>query len=322
MNILITGAKGFVGTALTEALINNGDKVTVLLRNHSKDLSRTIKQQYCNFEDITSLSSLNLSSINCVIHLAARAHVMKDSAKDPLAEYRLINTDGTLELAKLAGDVGVKRFIYLSSVKVNGELTSPGKPFSENDFTHLDDPYAISKYEAEIGLLDIAAKSDMEVVIIRPPLVYGPNVKGNFASMISWVKKGIPLPFGLSHNNRSLIALENLVGFILLCADHDKSPNAANQVFLISDGEDVSTTLLLRKVAHAYDTKSFLFPIPTLFMRLTAKIIGKNDLANRLLGNLQIDSSKARKLLGWKPIVSMDEQLIKMAEFDKRKNNL
>jgi len=323
MKFLITGVSGFIGSSLALRLIEQGYKVTGIYSNSKKSsLNSKINLIRANLLEMNEDHISQILDVEAVIYCAGRAHIMNDTSEDSIGDYRKINRDAAIKFAELAAIKQVKRFIYVSTIKVNGESSNPKESFVSKIVNKPTDPYALSKYEAEIGLLNIAKRTNMEVVIIRPPLVYGPNVKGNFASMISWVKKGIPLPFGLSHNNRSLIALENLVGFILLCADHDKSPNAANQVFLISDGEDVSTTLLLRKVAHAYDTKSFLFPIPTLFMRLTAKIIGKKDLANRLLGNLQIDSSKARKLLGWKPIVSMDEQLIKMAEFDKRKNNL
>jgi len=317
MNVLVTGATGFVGMALMKVIVNKADHVEVLLRNQSKGLNKSIKQQYCNLEDSGSLSLVDFSSIDCVIHLAARAHVIRDSSLNPLSVYRAINRDGTLLLAKLAAKAGVKRFIYLSSIKVNGELTSLGQPHVENDCCNVNDPYGLSKYEAEIDLLKLASDSGMEVVIIRPPLVYGPGVKANFASMVRWVRKGIPLPFGMVGNKRSLIAVDNLVDFILLCADSSRSPKAANQVFLVSDCEDVSTATLLRKVARAYGAKSSLLPVPVSLMRLAAKLFRKSDMADRLFENLQVDSSKARDLLGWKPIVTMDEQLRIMAEFDK-----
>jgi nucleoside-diphosphate-sugar epimerase len=249
-----------------------------------------------------------------VIHTAARVHIMDDSAADPLTEFRKVNTAGTLNLAQQAADAGVKRFIFISSIKVNGEMTLVDQPFKPNDNYISTDPYGLSKYEAEQGLLAIAEETSMEIVIIRPPLVYGPNVKANFASMIKWINKGVPLPFGAIHNQRSLVALDNLVDFIALCADRAKSPKAANQVFLISDGEDVSTTTLLQKVARAFGKKPRLIPVPVWLMTFSAKLIGKGDMANRLFGSLQVDSSKARDLLGWQPVVTMDEQLAKMGE--------
>jgi len=245
---------------------------------------------------------------------------MNDESLDSLAEYRRINCDTVLELVKLAANAGIKRFVFLSSIKVNGESTRPGESFTADSHYIPDGPYGLSKYEAEKGLLEIAKNSDMEVVIIRPPLVYGPGIKGNFASMISWVKKGIPLPFGAIYNKRSLVALDNLVDFIILCARRDKSPKAANEVFLISDGGDISTSELLRKVAKSYGVKSRLIPIPESWMQFVLKILGKSGISNRLFGNLQVDSSKARELLGWNPVINMDKQLEKIAAFDKSKD--
>jgi nucleoside-diphosphate-sugar epimerase len=239
---------------------------------------------------------------------------MNDDCDDSLAIYREANTASTLNLAKQAAQAGVNRFVFISSIKVNGEMTRPGNSFLPEDNHVPTDHYGLSKYEAEQGLLQIAEETGMEVVIVRPPLVYGPGVKANFASMMRWVNKGVPLPFGLVDNQRSLVALDNLVDLIALCADREKSPKAANQVFLISDGEDVSTTQLLQKVAKAFNKKAFLLPIPVWLMTFVAKILGKGDVANRLFGSLQVDSSKARDLLGWKPVTTIDEQLQKTAE--------
>jgi nucleoside-diphosphate-sugar epimerase len=230
---------------------------------------------------------------------------------NPLEEFRKVNTGATLQLAKQAAESGVKRFIFLSSIKVNGEMTSLGEPFKPDDNFVPVDPYGLSKYEAEQGLLALAKETDMEVVIIRPPLVYGPGVRANFASMMFWMKKGVPLPFGVIHNKRSLVALDNLVSFIIRCIDH---PKAANEIFLISDNEDVSTTQLLSKVAKAYGKKACLIPVPVSWMKFAARLIGKADVANRLFSSLQVDSAKARDLLGWKPVVTMDEQLKKIAD--------
>ena len=317
MHILLTGATGFVGSAIADSLISEGHHLRALVRNKSNRFSDLAEQWVCDLEDLHYVSPEVFSTIDCVIHSAARAHVMYEDSLDVLHEYRRINRDATLNLAKLASNNDVKRFVYLSSVKVNGEQTLPGSYFKPDDSFFTNDPYGISKYEAEQGLLKLAEETGIAVVIIRSPLTYGPNVKANFASMISWLKKGIPLPFGSVDNKRSLIALDNLVDFILLCADRSRSPKAANQVFLVSDGEDVSTTTLLRKVARAYGAKARLFPVPVSFMRLTAKLLGKIDMADRLFGNLQVDSSKARELLDWKPMVTMDEQLCKMAALDK-----
>ncbi len=257
--------------------------------------------------------------VEVVVHAAARVHMMQDRSADPLAEFRKLNRDATLALAVLAADAGVKRFVFLSSVKVNGEETFPrgrAAVFKPDDAFMPTDPYGLSKYEAEQGLLALAKETGMEVVIIRPPLVYGPGVKANFASMINWLRRGVPLPLGAIHNKRSFVALDNLVSFIALCADRSRSPKAANQVFLISDGEDVATTQLLRWVADALGKKPRLLPVPVGLMRLAARLIGKGDVANRLFGSLQVDSSKARDLLGWQPVITMAEQFHKTVVAD------
>ncbi len=318
--ILVTGATGFVGKELISQFLLRKNKVNAIVRKNTKELSLEIKQfTVADFGDLSSKISLknikeSLQEVDVVIHTAARVHVMNDSVADPLTEFRKVNSDATLTLARMAADSRVNRFVFLSSIKVNGELTRGGCPFAPNDEYIPTDPYGLSKYEAEQGLLKIAKDTGMEVVIIRPPLVYGSGVKANFASMLKWVNKGVPLPFGAIHNKRSLVALDNLVDFIILCADREKSPKAANQVFLISDGEDVSTTQLLQKVAKAFNKRTWLIPIPVSVMTFFAKLLGKGDVANRLFGSLEVDSSKARELLGWKPVISMDEQLQKIAK--------
>lgn len=317
MTIMVTGSTGFVGSALLNRFISDGVDITALVRTHSSRLPAEIDQFTA---DITNLSDSDLGflkDIEVVVHAAARANIMRDKVLDPLTQYRKVNRDATLALARLAAKAGVKRFVFLSSIKVNGELTRPGQFFSPDDPFVPSDPYGLSKYEAEQGLLALAAEIEMEVVIIRPPLVYGPSVKGNFVSMVNWIKKGIPLPFGLIHNQRSLVALDNLVDFIVLCADRERSPKAANEIFLISDGTDVSTSDLLRKVAKAYGVKSWLLPVPVSAMKFAARLTGKGAVADRLFANLQVDSSKARDLLHWQPIISMDKQLEKMANSEK-----
>ena len=226
--------------------------------------------------------------------------------------------DLSIDLAKLAIHHGVRRFVYLSSIKVNGEYTSDDTRFTPDDGFSNVDPYAISKYEAERGLLKLIPHSDFEVVIVRPPMVYGPNVKANFAILLRWINRGLPLPFGSVNNKRSFIALDNLVDFISLCADRVKSPQAANQIFLLSDNEDVSTTMLLRKVADAYGVNIRLLSVPVSLMQFAARMLGKSHISNRLFGNLQVDATKAHDLLGWRPIITMNEQLNKMAMFEKR----
>ncbi len=306
-SMLVTGSTGFVGSRLCEVTTQYGWSVSRAVRHIYGMRDEVVVG---DMGDKTDWSEA-LKNIKVVIHLAARVHIMNDSAGDPLAEFRKVNTEGTLNLARQAAIAGIKRFIFISSIKVNGEMTSADQLFQSNDNYLPTDPYGLSKYEAEQGLLAIAQETGMEVVIIRPPLVYGPGVKANFLSMMRWINKGVPLPFGAIHNKRTFVALDNLVSFIIHCIDH---PKAANEVFLISDGEDVSTTTLLRKVAKAFGKKAWLLPVPVWLMTMAAKVIGKADVVNRLFGSLQVDSSKARDLLGWKPVITMDEQLKKIAD--------
>src|SRR5690606_35447103 len=256
--------------------------------------------------------SLALADISVVIHSAARVHVMHDTASEPLAKFREVNVDGTLTLARQAADAGVKRFIFISSIKVNGEGTLCGKPYTAFDTPAPEDPYGIAKMEAEQGLRLIADETGMEVVIIRPVLVYGPGVKANFLSMMRWVHKGIPLPLGAINNSRSLVSLDNLVDLIVTCIDH---PAAANQTFLVSDGEDLSTTELLRRVGAAVDKIARLLPVPQKLLEFGASLLGKKAVAQRLLGYLQVDISHTCSTLGWKPSVTVDEALAKTADF-------
>lgn len=309
MNVLITGATGFVGSAFLQHCLKQNTNVIAVVRAVSAALPATVKQVAVGDLSASQDWSVALQGVDVLVHLAARAHIMKDSALDPLSIYRESNTYATLNLAKQAAKAGVKRFVFISSIKVNGEWTEAGKPFTPSD-THIPiDHYGMSKYEAEQGLTAIAAETGMEVVIIRPPLIYGQGVKGNFVSMMRWVQKGVPLPLGAVHNQRSLVALDNLVSFIDLCCTH---PKAANETFLIADGVDVSTTELLQKVAHGLGVSPRLVPVPVSWMRFAAKLLDKEAVANRLFGNLQVDARKARELLGWQPVVTMDEQLKKM----------
>jgi len=305
LKLLLTGSTGFIGSRLATVLHSNPDiNLTAAVR-------RRIEIPAAHIVEVQGLDantdwSAALTGQQVVIHAAARAHIIKDEVPDPLAEYRRVNVGGTLNLGRQAAAAGVQRFIFISSINVNGEQTSLGSPFSVDDVVAPKDVTGVSKWEAEQGLQQLASETGMEVVIIRPPLVYGPGVKGNFASMISLVKKGLPLPLGAIHNKRSLVAVDNLVDLIITCIDH---PAAANQVFLAGDGQDLSTTELLRGVAEAMGKPSRLIPVPASMLKLGATMLGKKAVAQRLLGSLQVDISKARSLLGWEPPVSVEEGL-------------
>ncbi|PSJ40083.1 nucleoside-diphosphate sugar epimerase [Zobellella taiwanensis] len=313
MNLLLTGATGFLGGRLAEVLQSSQDiNLTAAVRRHAEVWAACIVE--VQGLDANTDWTAALAEQQVVIHAAARAHIMKDELANPLAEYRKVNVDGTLNLARQAAAAGVKRFIFISSIKVNGEQTPLGKPFTAEDAPAPEDAYGISKLEAEQGLQQLAAETGMEVVIIRPPLVYGPNVKGNFASMIKLVQKGLPLPLGAVHNHRSLVALDNLVDLIITCIDH---PSAANQVFLAGDGEDLSTTELLRGVARAMGKPARLIPVPAGLLQLGATMLGKKAMAQRLLGSLQVDISKARNLLGWTPPLTVEQGLKRCFETKK-----
>jgi nucleoside-diphosphate-sugar epimerase len=220
-----------------------------------------------------------------------------------LTEFRKVNVEGTLRLARRAAESGVKRFIFISSIKVNGESTVLGKPFKANDFPAPADPYGVSKYEAEEALKQLSLDTGMEVVIIRPPLVYGPGVKANFLSMLSWLNKGVPLPLGAIRNRRSLVAIGNLVDLIVTCIEH---PAAANQIFLVSDGDDLSTPQLLQCLARALGKKAWLLPLPEWSLKLVASAIGRRAVAQRICGSLHVDIDKNRKLLDWAPPIKVE----------------
>lgn len=311
MKVLVTGANGFIGSALCPHLAELGHKVVPVVRRQSNIANEVIVHDAASWKTA-------LNGCDSVIHLAARAHVMQDQERNPLQAFRVSNVDTAIGMAKRAVEAGVRRFVFMSTIKVNGEETASGCSFRPEDSTDPKDPYAISKWEAEQGLFEIAKRTGLEVVIIRPPLVYGPGVKGNFATLIKWVKIGVPLPFGSLRNRRSMIGLDNLLSFTVLCADIARSPNAKGQVFLVSDGEDVSTAELLRRVAKAYGCKSRMFSVPVELMRLATRCTGKSLLADRLFGSLVVDDSKARQMLGWHPPSSMDEQFKKMALHDSR----
>ncbi len=305
MKILVTGANGFVGKVLCIELSQAGHSSIAVIRatDAQNDISKKFVVASINADTDWSAS---LNELDVVVHLAARVHVMNDTSADPLAEFRKVNVEGTLNLARQAASAGVKRFIFFSSVKVNGEHTEAGKPFNENSVPDPQDAYGISKLEAEQGLLKIAQETGMEVVVIRPPLVYGAGVKANFASMMRAVSRGIPLPLGAIHNKRSFVYVGNLVSMIMCCIDH---PAAANQVFMVSDGNDLSTTELLHSCAEALGVKAMLLPVPQKMLEAGAALLGKRDVAQRLCGNLQVDITKARTMLGWNPSFSVADGL-------------
>ncbi|KAI2694269.1 SDR family oxidoreductase [Pseudomonas sp. TNT3] len=310
--ILVTGSSGFVGHRLVEQLTEHSEfQVRALVRSTpAKPHAQVSYHCLADFSEINADHDA-LSHVQVVIHLASRVHVMNDTEVDPLAAFRAINVGHTLSLARSAAVAGAKRFIFVSSIKVNGEGTVSGRPYRETDAPQPSDFYGISKREAEDGLRLLAAETGMEVVIIRPVLVYGPGVKANFASMMKWLQKGVPLPFGAIHNQRSLVALDNLVNLIEVCINH---PAAADQTFLVSDGEDVSTTQLLKKLANALNCPARLLPVPDWLLKGTAALLGKKALSQRLCGSLQVDISKAQSLLGWHPVLTLDKALRKTAE--------
>ena len=308
MKLLVTGATGMVGGATCAALHRRGWPVLAAVRQVSAAVLPSLPYevvQMGSMDDQTCWASV-LPGIGVVVHLAARVHVMHDTVPDPLAAFRAVNVEGTLNLARQAAASGVKRFVFISSVKVNGECTHPEQAFSEADAPNPRDAYGQSKHEAEQSLRQLADKTGMEVVIIRPSLVYGPGVKANFAALMRAVQRGWPLPLGAVHNQRSLVALDNLVDFIVTCITH---PKAANQTFLVSDGQDLSTTELVRGMALAAGVPARLLPVPVWALQAGATLLGQGDAVQRLCGNLQVDISKAQQLLGWVPPISIEEGL-------------
>ena len=304
MKLFITGVSGFVGGHLTDVAFGRGIKIIGQARNNDMAQFPIYQSEISpetNWYDA-------LAGVDCVVHCAARVHEMNDKSLDHLESYRHVNTYGTLNLARQAATAGVKRFVFLSTIKVNGENTDKGSCFCADDPVSPQDSYSLSKLEAEQELAKVAEETGMEVVIIRLPLVYGPGVKGNFFRMIQWVKRGVPLPFGAIHNRRSLISNDNLADFILTCIDH---PAASNQTFLVSDGEDLSLSSLLNKLGQSMNKPVKLVSIPESVLFLGMILFNKRAVAQRLIGNLQIDTSKARDLLNWEPLESVDQGLKK-----------
>ncbi len=312
MNLLVTGYSGFVGKHLIDQLEKTEHELTLLGR---KKPSVNKQIQFYNFSLSDSFPELKIaSSIDVVIHCAARAHIMKDEVDDPIAEYRRVNVAGTLALAELAYKNGAKRFIYLSSVKALGESTEEGHKFSHNSPRNAEDPYGQSKAEAEAALIHYCETVGMEYVIIRPPLVYGKGVKANFASLYKLVGSGFPLPLaGIKDNRRSIVAIENLVDLILCCIIH---PNAKNQRFMVSDNVDLSTAELIKLMAKAQGKKGLGIYVPSWCFSLIGKLLGKQDVITRLTGSLQVDISHTQSTLSWSPVMSTEDALKNMNGID------
>lgn len=306
--ILVTGANGFVGRFLCTALLDRGHEVRAAVRDNDAIVA--------SISELEPVGDINedtdwreaLVGVDIVIHLAARVHIMSDTVTDSLEEFRRVNVRGTLNLASQAVVKGVRRFIFVSSIKVNGETSVLGRPFTAEDRPAPLDSYSVSKMEAEYGLREIEHQTDMEVVIVRPPLIYGPGVKANFATMMRWIRLGVPLPFGAIHNKRSLVSLDNLVDLLMRCVTH---PGAAGQTFLVSDGEDVSTTELLFRMGQALDRSVCLIPVPVYWLKLMAALVGRKDIAQRLCESLQVDITKTKRMLDWEPSVSLDDGMKK-----------
>ena len=312
MTVLLTGATGFVGSAVYMRLIEDRFRVRTVARMARSSASPTnlIQPVLADLEQTTAWSAA-LDGVSEVVHLAARVHVMDDQSASPLEAYRQVNVSGTLNLARLAAKKKVRRFVFVSSVKVLGETTEAGKSFAADDNPSPADPYALSKLEAEHGLRQIESETGMEVVIVRPPLVYGPGVKANFAVMMRLLARGTPLPLGAIRNARSMVALDNLVDLLVTCLKH---PAAAGETFLVSDGEDVSTTELLNRTARAMGKRAYLLPVPVFVLRGGAALIGKGKVASRLCDSLQVDITKTRRLLCWIPPLTLDQGLKKAVE--------
>ncbi|MDB4068955.1 NAD-dependent epimerase/dehydratase family protein [Pseudomonadales bacterium] len=308
LRVMVTGANGFVGKALTDFLIDNDIQTLPCIR---KSRPETDFPDLVVFEsgDISKLTNWEeaLCGVDVIVHTAARVHVMSEKSSDPLDEFRRVNVDATLNLARQASQAGVKRFIYLSSVKVNGESSEYGNSLKASDSTNPVGHYAISKLEAEQQLFNLSLDTGLEIVIIRPPLIYGPGVKANFAMLASAVKRGLPLPVGrITQNSRSMVSLNNLVDFISVCLEH---PAAANEVFMVSDGEDVSTANLVVRMAKIYKRKICLIPVPISVLDKVAQLVSKQDVLGRLVGSLQVDIRKNFDVLSWRPRVNLDDGL-------------
>ena len=303
--VLVTGANGFVGTALMQRLpARAAVRAAPVVTTPGID-SITVGDVHEHTDWRAALAG-----VGTVVHLAARVHVMHHLNDEPLQAFRRVNVAGSLNLARQAADAGVRRFVYMSSIKVNGESTPPDRPFTADDTPAPVDPYGISKHEAEQALREVAGRTGLELVIVRPPLVYGPGVKANFRAMLRWLARGVPLPFGAVDNRRSMVALDNLVDLIVTCVEH---PAAPGRTWLVSDGEDLSTPMLLRRAAAALGGRAHLLSVPPHLLQSFARVLGKVESVQRLCSSLSVDIGETRRLLGWSPPVGIDEALRRTA---------
>jgi UDP-N-acetyl-alpha-D-quinovosamine dehydrogenase len=314
--VLVTGATGFVGHFLCDRLLAQGFSVRGTLLTSENPLFLVDRVEPVTVEPLGADTQWShaLAGADTIIHLAARVHIMDDPSANPLDEFRKVNVEGTAQLAREAAKAGVRRLVFISSIKVNGEETATH--YTSDSPPNPSDPYGISKWEAEQALHKIEAETGLEVVVIRPTLVYGPGVKANFLNMMKIISRGIPLPLASITNRRNLIYVGNLVDALAICATH---PAAAGQTYLVSDGEEVSTPELIRRTAKALGAPERLFPVPLSLMRLAGKLTGKSGAVNRLTGSLTVDSSKIRRELGWVPPFTMDEGLAETAKWLKNK---
>lgn len=311
MRTLVTGASGFVGTGVIRCLVGDpNQQIVATFRSNPSAASAHVRALAIGDLGPHTDWRAALEGVTSAIHLAARVHVLHDVAAEPLADFRRVNVEGTLQLARQCAAAGVRRFVYVSSIKVNGESTGRGRPFRADDTPQPVDAYAISKHEAEQALHKLAAATGMELVVIRPPLVYGPGVRANFRSMMGWLRRGVPLPLGAIDNRRSLVALDNLCDLIVTCVRH---PAAAGQTFLAGDGEDVSTPELLQRLGRALGHPARLLPVPPGLLRASFALLGKSEVARRLCSSLQVDIGPTRERLGWRPAIGLDEGLHRAA---------
>ena len=309
--ILVTGGNGFIGKAICENLKKKNYKINITSRTDLVSNFKDLRFYKINEIDENTKWSQALDKVSCLIHCAAKTHVMKNLKKNSLISFRRVNVQGTINLAKQAAACGVKRFIFLSSIKVNGERTDKSKKFKYNDIPKPEDSYGVSKWEAEKGLWKISKQTGLEVVIIRSPLVYGPAVKGNLSRLIRLIQSRVPLPFSFIKNQRSLVGIDNLVDLIIHCIDHHK---ASGNTFLVSDGKDLSTPDLVRRIASSMKLSSRLFPLPLIFLKLFGLIFGKKFEIDRLIGSLRIDNSYTKETLNWTPPLSVEEGIRRMVQ--------